>query len=295
MLSKDSQDKISSAYIAKKLMSINNAFNMNTTSTTILAIAIRKYYFGELKIEDFPFHLAKEIPIDLSKAKEITAMVLREIIQDDSQEKAAQAQLENLTLAEALKIYPEIGEQLVTSDRINVLNFPEPARPSVKNWIADYTSVLGYEDHSAIVRGNFIFHSPNTQKLNNVDRQKLAQLLKSFDEKTPLTINKNTKQIIFSGVNTAPAKQPSLAPRPVAPIPASRPVPNQIQPTKIPPANTQARPTNKISFSSPQKLSYEKLEPYRINPVSRRMQSDTDSKDADKKALGKNVVNLREV
>ena len=297
------KDKMASIKTSEKIQLIGKSYNLSTIQTSDIARAIRSFYFGELKIEDFPFHLAKEITIDLSKAKEITALVLREIIQDDSQEKAAAAQLENMTIAEALRNFPEIGEQLVTTDRINVLNFPEPARPSVKNWIADYTSALGRDTHDAIVRGNFIFHSPNGKTLHGVDRQKLAYLLKSLDEKTPLTINKTTRQIIFPAFS-APTQQPA-PPRPVPQAPerksapnqplwypqmSSRPTPAKIQPAK--PQPTQST-ENKISFSSPQKLSYEnKLEPYRINPVSGRMQP-IDS-DQDKKTLPKNVVNLRD-
>ena len=294
------QEKLSSKYTAEKMEKIGRALIFNSQQVGCITIAIRKYYFGELKIEDFPFHLAKEIPIDLTKAKEITAMVLREIIQDDSQEKAAQAQLENLTLAEALRNFPEIGEQLVTSDRINVLNFPEPARPSVKNWIADYTSVLGRDTHDAIVRGNFIFHSANGKKLNSIDRQKLAHLLKSFDEKTPLTVNKASRQIVFPAFS-APAQQ-SAPPR-TAPAPERSSAPNK--PLWYPQAPQRTAPERKpiiqpeqpkgnISFSSPQKLGYENLEPYRINPVSGRMQPTNNGDSSDKRAAGKNVVNLKE-
>jgi len=230
----------------------------------------------------------------IAKARELSPWMPAQPTQAISQPKASADNLISLTISDALKAYPELGEQAVTSERIAVMNFPEPARPSIKNWLADYTALLGRENHNAIARGNYLFHNNNTQKLNANDRQKLAYILKSFDEKTIVKVNKKTKQIIFPVNNvtfdTKPATQISStaadkyqisnkiqSPNDQIPntLPArraeiqnsndkiSKPVENSphniIQPAQPALQTTNYKPqTNRISFSSPQKLSYEK-------------------------------------
>lgn len=104
---------------------------------------------------------------------------------------------ENISISEALKQYPEIGEQLITFDHIKIRNSSNLTRPSIKNWLSDYVANLGYKNHSSMIRGNYLFQNENTKNLSYQDRQKLSQLLKSFDEKTPLTIDITAKQIVF--------------------------------------------------------------------------------------------------
>ncbi|HPN96369.1 MAG TPA: hypothetical protein PLK35_01245 [Candidatus Moranbacteria bacterium] len=112
--------------------------------------------------------------------------------------KVPQRIIEKITLWEAIKKYGEIGEQLITSSPIKLSGFLEPARPSIKNWLADYTSHLGYDNKDDMKRGNYIFQGENGRKLNFEDRQRLSYILKSFDEKTPVAIDAARKQLIFS-------------------------------------------------------------------------------------------------
>jgi hypothetical protein len=143
---------------------------------------------------------------------------------------------EKLSIIEAIKTYPDLGEQLITTDQIRVRHFQEPVRPSVKNWISDYTVTLGYENHSSIERGNYLFQTENTKNLSYLDRQKLSQVLKSFDEKIPLEIDLQSKKIIFS--QPAPERRPEPKPAPVnipppiKPRYSARPVENN-RPTYI--------------------------------------------------------------
>lgn len=222
-----------------------------------------------------------------------------------------------LNLNDALKQYPEIGEQLITSEHISLKNFPEPVRPSIKNWLADYTFTLGYEKHSSVERNNYIFHSNNSLHLSSADRQKLAYILKAHDDGSPVTVNGSLKQIIFPAISSEPRVVPvapretSVPParvtpdtnheaaRPISPRPTFRqtqrpaqefsPRAQSLQSANLhqgtffhndtPPqtTNTPARPvedsakpahtdeqktpTANISFSSAQKLPYEKIYP----------------------------------
>jgi hypothetical protein len=180
-----------------------------------------------------------------------------------------EAMLVNLTLSEALRIHPEIGEQLITSQKINLRSFPYPVRPSIKNWLADYTSNLGYEKHGSMDRSQYLFQGANAKKLSVPERNKLAYLLKAFDENSPITINKNTSQVIFPTIT--PAGEPAsnaarwASKNTTNVVPASRPS-SEINPPKA--LSDQFRPVsapqmaqkniNSMQFSYPQKLPYEK-------------------------------------
>lgn len=191
------QDKISSKDSAEKIKLIGDIFRLTPVQTGRISIAICKYYFGELHTEDFSIYLAKEIPVDMAKAQEITRAVFQRIINDASQEKENQAQIEKLTLSAALQKYPEVGEQLVTSNRILLNRFPEPARPSIKNWIADYTFTMGFDPHDSAARGIYLFQNKNTRNLNRQDQSNLSHLLKAFDTGETIKINSTLKQVIF--------------------------------------------------------------------------------------------------
>lgn len=109
-----------------------------------------------------------------------------------------QAQLEKLPITIALEKYTELGEQLITSKHIKLKIFPEPVRPSIKNWLSDYTFTIGINNHDPIVRGDYLFRNENTRTLSETDREKLTSIIDSFENKTPLTVNTGTKQVIFS-------------------------------------------------------------------------------------------------
>ena len=283
-LSEDIKNILASEITSQKIQQIGNKFNLELLQLADISRAIRSYYFGELKLEDFPTYFAKEIPIDIIKAQEITKIIINNIINDDSIERTYQANLEKLTLTDAIRVYPELGEQAITSDRIKILSFPEPVRPSIKNWITDYTSIFGQDNHNSIIRGNYLFHSSNAKKLNSTDRQKLSSILKSFDEKSLLTIDKNSKQIVFNRQTIPNAK--------------AKPLEFAQEQSRFSLEGAQQAPTNKISFSSPQKLSYERKvsnfsQPIKSTPTITKPQINTNIQD--RKTFGKNVVNLKEL
>lgn len=146
--------------------------------------------------------------------------------QEKEKEELKKRELEYLLkipLAEALKTFPELGEQIITVQAIKLKSFPEPVRPSLKNWLADYNMVLGFEAHDAIDRSGYLFQNENARRLDAEERQKLAYLLKSLDEKTPIMVNKATKRIIFPEYTPAPAPKPAPMTEPRAMESMSRP------------------------------------------------------------------------
>ena len=231
--------KLASHDTGKKIQQIGKTFGLELLQIANISRAIRSYYFGEIKLEDIPFVLSKEIGVDLTRGKEIAQIVIDKIINDNTLEKEYQSKLENFTINEALKKYPEVGEQVVTVNKISLKNFPEPVRPSLKNWIADYTFTVGYGEHDSIQRGNYLFQNANAKALNYEDRQKLIYTLKSFDDNLQITVNKDLKQIVFPKFATAPApaqpqqSAPVAAPAEISYVPQPvRPVTPQAQQTQ---------------------------------------------------------------
>lgn len=187
--------------------------------------------------------------------------------------------IEKITLNNAINNYPEIGEQLVTSNHIKLKNFPEPVRPSINNWLSDYTFSLGFESHSAMDRGTYLFRNENAKGLNSIDREKISYILKAYDENSPVEVNINTKQIVFpkreqANINTtfnggSTSKREVEPPREFHSQTSQR---NNFQeiynarPQKNQPKDifekertaTQDRNASNLNFSSPQKLPYEK-------------------------------------
>ncbi|HHH12536.1 MAG TPA: hypothetical protein ENJ77_01520 [Candidatus Moranbacteria bacterium] len=68
---------------------------------------------------------------------------------------------------------------------------------TVGNWLDDYRFSVGAGKHSAIERGDYLFHNRNTKLLSAEDRQKVAVILKSADEDIPLTIDPENEKVIF--------------------------------------------------------------------------------------------------
>jgi hypothetical protein len=191
------KDKLVSHKTGEKIQKIGRNFGFNLFQMSDIARAVRSYYFGELKLEDFSDLFSTELEIDLGKAQEITRMVGEQIINDKSFETAYQVKVKEIPIATALKQYSKLGEQLITTNRIKIRVFPEPVRPSIKNWIDDYYENIGAGEHGSIERGNFLFHGENTKVLSFEDRQKLGMVLKSLDENSPLKINTESEEIIF--------------------------------------------------------------------------------------------------
>lgn len=119
-------------------------------------------------------------------------------------EKAGQ-NVVKISLLEALKQYPALGEQAITSNPIKLRYFPTPVKPSIKNWITDYHEALGAGKHSTMDRGNFLFHGENGKRLTQMERQKVSLMLKSLDEEMLLSIDGDAQKIIFEIASQSPA------------------------------------------------------------------------------------------
>jgi hypothetical protein len=123
---------------------------------------------------------------------------------------------EKLGVKEALHKFPKLGEQAVTAGAIKLKQFDQPVRPSVRNWLYDYTSQLGQTGHSSMDRTTYVFRSDNAKNLSSPEREKLAIILKSFDENSPLPIDGQRQEVVFESFlkkEAAPQKFFPAAPR----------------------------------------------------------------------------------
>ncbi|HRY82515.1 MAG TPA: hypothetical protein P5232_02350 [Candidatus Moranbacteria bacterium] len=222
------------------------------------------------------------------------------------------AKTANLTLPDALKSYPDLGEQLITSNYIKLKNFPEPVRPSIKNWLSDYTFNTGYESHGAMDRGTYLFRNENAKILNSADRERLSYVLKSYDENSLIDVNTNTKQIVFPKAELTKQHASSIKteykPAPIAERKNTSDFGAQNQASRnfqeiynAPKQNVQPK-NEPLSFSSPQKLPYEKQtaltknyspQPMRISSQNSKQNENNNSKNNRNVPPG-NIVNLKE-
>ncbi len=112
-----------------------------------------------------------------------------------------------LDIKSALKENSEIGKQLISKAPIKIKGFEEPVKPSIKNWIADYIQLLGSDWHSSVERSEYLFRSPNTQNLAEEERMTLGQILKSYDEDSPLPISPETGLLVLPEPRFTPPLQ----------------------------------------------------------------------------------------
>lgn len=185
-----------------------------------------------------------------------------------------------LPFNEALKKYPEFGEQLITSERIRIQNFPDSVRPSIKNWLADYTSIFGYEKTDLVKMEQYLFKSANGKNLDNRSRERLAFMLRAFNENRPVTLQENTKTLVFQEMPNVPAAPASISSVSFSPISSKR----------------EQMPEGELNFSYPQKMPFEKQSvPQPAQPASSAPTYPNVVKIPPKTVSPKNVVNLKEL
>jgi hypothetical protein len=231
-------------------------------------------------------------------------------------ENMKETKIENLPIDIAMEKYPELGEQLITSNHIKLRIFPEPVRPSIKNWLSDYTFTVGISNHDPIVRGNYIFKGENARLLSQEDRARLTAILKSFEEKMPLAVNVNTRQIVFSlpEKRVLPQAQNNFPPTETRRMPENYAQPRRIQESQprfqtdeerisawrrnLPQKEElENKPVaSNVHFSSPQTFSTEKS-PETVRPIQPNYPQKAPIAKINYVAprpMPKNVVDLRE-
>jgi len=188
------KDKLVAPQTAEKIKSIGKYYGLELLQMAPIARAIRSYYFGELKLENFTEVIKEESKIPEEEAKGIYEYILNGIINKNIKIENT-VKKEKMTIAQALEKYPALRRKSLTSlpveiNRINV-------NPTIENWISDYFATVGAGNRDVMKRSSYLYHSKNAKGLNMVDRQKLSLVLKSLDEGFLLDIDVDRGEIIF--------------------------------------------------------------------------------------------------
>lgn len=202
-LPKKIQNKLSAFKISEKIQLIGQKYNFDLLRLANITRLIREYYFSEIPLENFPREIEKRTGVSLFTAQEISRYLKTEILDWDPWAEYV-ATLPKFPIRELLVKFPEIGDQLITENEIEIKNFPEPLRPSIRNWLHDYTQHLGQERHPSMQRMDYVFHSENAKYLSSPDRVKLAIILRSFDDNEPLPIDQENNEVLFDAVENKP-------------------------------------------------------------------------------------------
>ena len=189
------QDKLLSEQVSKKIQQIGRHYNLSLLQMAAIARLIRSYYFGEVKEKDFSDILMKEMNIDLQKAQQIARYVVDTIIKVDGL--ASTSTKIKLTLERALEKYPKIKDQVLAEKKIKILGRPYLVKATVDNWIKDYRSVVGADNNDVMKRSAYLYNGENTVGLNELERRRLAELLKALEEGSLLLIDEVSERIIF--------------------------------------------------------------------------------------------------
>lgn len=230
--------KLASFEIGNKIEAIGRKYGFELLRLANITRLIREYYFGEVRFEDFAEEIEKRMSVSPFTAQEIARYLKQEIIDWDPYGKYI-AGFTKMTVREIVQNHPKLSDVEITDGDISIKNSDEAHDPTIKNWIQDYISHLGYAKHSQMDRTQYIFHSENGKNLSSPDREKLGIILRSFDENIPLPVDEENGEIVFDG----------LIPEPASPAGRQRTVNSNQAPTNI--AKPQTAPAKQESFIKP--------------------------------------------
>lgn len=224
--------------IAEKLKSLQDKFHIEINALGKVSIFVRELFFGEIQLTELEARIASMLTEsgggDPNQAKAIVEFIQKEILTIKSKVKVEEVSEEEkkqvavtvkLPLLQALSKYEQLGNQLITRERIKIKSQSEPVRPSLLYWIKYYRDELGVGHHDSVQRGNFLFRSENGKRLSPEERERVNLVLKSVEENFPLEIDTEQSLVLF--------------PTFVAPQ-APRPVPQAVAPSRMAPLQNSA-------------------------------------------------------
>ncbi|MFA6183888.1 MAG: hypothetical protein WC682_02170 [Parcubacteria group bacterium] len=198
------KDKLTSNETVEKIKNVGAHYKLELLQMAPIARAIRSYYFGELKLEDFASVISKESNISLTDAQNISRYIIERVIKRDAA-KPVVAQTVKMTISQAMEKYPEIKMQILTSFPIE--SDGQIVKPTVGNWARDYFTIVGAGNRDMMKRSSYLYHSKNVKNLNTADRQRLSNVLKSLDEGFLFRVDPSKREVIFEGIAPALIKK----------------------------------------------------------------------------------------
>jgi hypothetical protein len=155
------------------------------------------------------------------------------------------AKLPKMSVREMFEKKLKIAGTEITAGYVELRGSDDLEDPTIKNWIQDYITHLGYGQHSQMQRTEYLFHSENGKNLSSQDREKLSIITRSFDENIPLPVDEENGEIVFDGLISDP--RPTNTPSPIPtttniPRPQFAPQPLPLRQTSsfVPPIETTA-------------------------------------------------------
>lgn len=213
----DQKQILTTDEIAEKLVDLQKSFRTDAAGIEGTSVLIRWFVLGEVDQPRFIEGLQSIFGDQGSKVfefiqKEILTLKPKPKVEEVSPEEVKpQAVTVRLPLLQALSKYEQLGNQLVTRERIKIKSQPEPVRPSLLYWIKYYRDELGIGHHDSVQRGNFLFRSENGRRLSPEERERVNLVLKSVEENMPLEINTEKSEIIFPVFEAPALARPSQA------------------------------------------------------------------------------------
>ncbi len=224
LLSNEKREVLVSDELPLKMQELEKELQLPDSFVGTVSLSIRKIFFGEMSLADVETNL-KNILVsqgdDGNKASAIVEFIQKEIMtlkpkarveEQDEMKSQSQPATVRMPLLQALSKYEQLGNQLITSERIRVKSQSEPVRPSLLYWIKYYRDELGIGHHDTVQRGDFLFRSENGKRLSAEERERVNLVLKSVEENFPLEIDTERSEIVFPFFETS-APTPPPAPR----------------------------------------------------------------------------------
>lgn len=233
-VSKEKRDILVSDEMPLKIEELQEKLTLALPMVGVVSFTIRRIFFDEVTLSDAEVVLKDALTSngdDANKSQAIVQFIQKEIltikpvpeVEDiPDNEPMAVVQMAHLPLLQALSKYEQLGNQLITRERIRVKSQGEPVRPSLLYWIKYYRDELGIGHHDTVQRGNFLFRSENGKRLSPEERERVSLVFKSVEENIALDIDTERSEIVFPPFVAQPQ---SPAPTPqhfrVPPIQAS--------------------------------------------------------------------------
>lgn len=234
-LAQDKQDVLVAREMPFKVKTLQATFHLNDNVVGQISLMVREIFFGELSLAECEAKIGSMLMQmgggDPNQARAITEFIQKEILtiqpKPDAEETEApvQAVTASLPLLQALSKYENLGNQLITEDRIRIKSQPDPVRPSLLYWLKYYRDELGVGHHDNVQRGGFLFRSENGKKLSAQERERINLILKSVEENFPLAIDTERQEIAFPAFQgVLMGEQRESPPAPLNPSQGARPV-----------------------------------------------------------------------
>lgn len=233
-LEKKLRYKLASYDTGQKIKSIGQKYQFEIPRLANITRLIREYYFGEVRLEDFPREIEQRMGVNLLTAQEITRYIKQEIIDWDPWGQYL-AKLPTMSVRSIIQQYPHIADMEITSGYVELRGSDDLSDPSIKNWIHDYVLHVGQGQHAHMEQTEYLFHSENAKNLSSPDREKLGIILKSFDENIPLPVDEESREIVFDSVISEPTHIP---PRAESRVGGQRPAINNSSASALPKPQT---------------------------------------------------------